>query len=191
MMKYTSLCVILSPLSSFPLEETFFLATTQSTETSAAASDKNPVPGPHQTSWKSTSSTPWHVLFFLLFFFLFFFPCQSAEDRITAGTDTCCDVPAVQPSPLKVDVEKLLLLVLLTFLLFLLFFFVMFWLLLCVVSLDVLLEKVEKRVEILDLQEVDWIKEESCEVWSVSEMGCLNLFLGLLHFMCPVITGMV
>lgn len=70
----------------------------------------------------------------------------------------------MQPRLLKVDAEKLLL-VLLTFLLFLLFFFVMFWLLSCVVSLDVLvLEKVEKRVEILDLQEVDWIKEESCEV---------------------------
>ena len=92
----------------------------------------------------------------------------------------------MQPSPLKVAAEKLPLLMFL-----LLFFFVLFWLLSCVVSLDVLFEKVEKRVVIVDLQEVDWIKEESCELGSVSELGCLNLFLGLLHLMCPVITGII
>lgn len=122
------------------------------------------------------------MLLFLLFFFFLFF-CQSAEDRITAGTDTCCDAPAVHPSPLRVDAAENFVLVLLTLLLFLflLVLFVLFLLLSCVVSL---LEKVEKRVVIVDLQEMDWIMGEICEVGSVSEMG-------LLHFMRLVRTGMI
>lgn len=208
----TSLCVILSP-SSFLLADTlFFLATTQSTDDAAATSAENPIPGPHQTSWKSTqvpetsstTPTPWHVLllllllllFLLCFFFLFLFLSQSAEDRITAGTDTCCDAPAVQPSPLNVVAEKLLLplLLLLLLLFFFFFFLILFWPLACVVSisLDVLLlEKVERREEMVVLQRVDWIVVEICGLGSVSEIKCLNWFLGLLHFMCSVTTGMV
>ena len=83
------------------------------------------------------------LLLLLCFFFLVFFPCQSAEERITAGTDTCCDEPAVQPNPLKVDAEKLL-----------------FFLLWAVALLEVLLEKVERsREEMVDLHLVDWIME--------------------------------
>lgn len=60
------------------------------------------------------------------------------------------------------------------------------------ISLDVLLlEKVERREEMVVLQRVDWIVVEICGLGSVSEIKCLNWFLGLLHFMCSVTTGMV
>ena len=74
-----------------------------------------------------------------------------AEERITAGTDTCCDEPAVQPNPLKVDAEKLL-------------FFLLWAVALKVVGVslleEVLLEKVERsKEEMVDLHLVDWIME--------------------------------
>lgn len=52
-------------------------------------------------------------------------------------------------------------------------------------SLEVLLEKVERRrEEMVDLQRVDWRREGICGFGSVSEMRWLNWFLGLLHLMC-------
>lgn len=42
------------------------------------------------------------LLLFLCFFFFTFLASQSADDRITAGKDTCCEAAAVQPNPLNV-----------------------------------------------------------------------------------------
>lgn len=132
------------------------------------------------------------VLGVLLFFFLVFFFSQSAEVRITAGTDTCWEAAVVQPSPLRVAEEKL-------------FFF-----LLVIMEegkdsfppLVVLLEKVEsRREEMVDLQRVDWIIEGIDDGFgSDSEMGWFKWFkwvLGFLNFMCSptvgvcVATGMI
>jgi len=166
----TSLWVILST-SILGLEDTFFLDTTQSTD--AAASAENPIPGPHQTSWKSTQvaeeEEEEESLLFLCFFFLVFFPWwgQSADARITAGTDTCWEAPAVHPKPLKVAAadEKLI------------------FLLMGCCEDGVSLER--SRDEIVDLQRVDWICFVLGSV-SVSEMGLLLIWFlgGFLHFIC-------
>lgn len=182
----TSLWVSILDLA---VAETFFLVvdTTQSTE--AAASAENPIPGPHQTSWKSTQvaePSTWQPLppppplLLLCFFFLVFFRCQSAEARITAGTDTCCDAPAVHPNPLNVAAaEKLL-----------------FFLPLMVAVVVVSLEKGERSREemVVDLQHlVDWTMGRISGSGSVSEIGWwLNWFLGLLHLtVLDVTKGMV
>lgn len=47
-----------------------------------------------------------------------------------------------------------------------------------------MVEKVERREEMVDLQRVDWVIGESCGLGSVSEILCLKWLLGLLHLMC-------
>lgn len=61
------------------------------------------------------------------------------------------------------------------------------------VSLEVvlLLEKVERREEMVDLHLVDWIMDWTCGVGSVSEIRWLNWFLCLLHFMRSLTTAMI
>jgi hypothetical protein len=69
---------------------------------------------------------------------------ESAEPRIIAGTDTCCDAKAVHPMPLNFAEAKL-------------FFFLLPLLVVGVVSFVVVVEeKVEsKKEEMVDLQRVD------------------------------------
>ena len=81
----------------------------------------------------------------------------------------------MHPNPLNVAAEKL-------------FFFLLWPLLLMLpgtVSLLVVLEKVERREEMVDLQRVDGVIGEIRDGFgSVSGMVWLNWFLGLLHLMC-------